>query len=287
MFTLVIMKFLKFVAILVVIFCTWRCNLSNNDSRFSFRQILQASDICLLEDKIQKESMHLLLISYGSFALEHKSGEGLFCGWFQIFVICTRNSNARFWSAWMRGLRQYWTKSSITPISKEESVWRNKRPRNRTVSLAADRLLCWSAIISGPQQLGRIFCWSITKIPSNDILEGWGWSAGRTVTRMGPVLTRQLLAQVGEESAPMEDGEGREDKSVQEHRPEIYPPNCLSHNSPAKRWPYRFSSRGTPGSSILDNDLSHLCRGRRIQMSGHSDFGIFNNLWTSSIFTWV
>ena len=32
------------------------------------------------------------------------------------------------------------------------------------------------------------------------------------------------------------------------------------------------------GPSILDHDLGHLCRGRRIQMSGHSDFGIFNNL---------
>ena len=37
-------------------------------------------------------------------------------------------------------------------------------------------------------------------------------------------------------------------------------------------------SRGTTGSSILDHDLGHLCRGRRIQMSGHSDFGIFSNL---------
>ena len=51
--------------------------------------------------------------------------------------------------------------------------------------------------------------------------------------------------------------------------------NCLSHNSPAKGWPYRFLSRGMTGSSILDHDLGHLCRCRRIQMSGHSDFGIF------------
>ena len=29
--------------------------------------------------------------------------------------------------------------------------------------------------------------------------------------------------------------------------------------------PYRFLSRGTTGSSILDQDLSHLCRGRGIQ----------------------
>ena len=33
--------------------------------------------------------------------------------------------------------------------------------------------------------------------------------------------------------------------------------------------------------------LANLCRGRRIQMSRHSDLGIFNNLWASSIFTWV
>ena len=63
--------------------------------------------------------------------------------------------------------------------------------------------------------------------------------------------------------------------------------NCLSHNSPAKGWPYRFRSRGTTGSSILDHDFGHLWRGGRIQMSGHSDLGIFNNLWASSMFTWV
>ena len=53
--------------------------------------------------------------------------------------------------------------------------------------------------------------------------------------------------------------------------------NCLSHNSPAKGWPKRFRSRRTTGSSILYHDFGHLCFGRRIQMSGHSDFGIFNN----------
>ena len=46
-------------------------------------------------------------------------------------------------------------------------------------------------------------------------------------------------------------------------------------------------SRGTTGSSILDHDLGHLCRGRRIQMSGHSDLGIFNNLRASSILNLV
>ena len=35
--------------------------------------------------------------------------------------------------------------------------------------------------------------------------------------------------------------------------------NCLSHDSPAKVWPYRFLSRGTTGSSIQDHDLGHFC----------------------------
>ena len=49
----------------------------------------------------------------------------------------------------MQGLRQHWTQSSIVPILKEESVWRNKRLRSRTVSFAADRVLAWSTITSG------------------------------------------------------------------------------------------------------------------------------------------
>ena len=45
------------------------------------------------------------------------------------------------------------------PSSKGESVWRNKRPRSRTVSFAADRLLTWSTSTSGslePTILSRI-----------------------------------------------------------------------------------------------------------------------------------
>ena len=59
----------------------------------------------------------------------------------------------------MRGLLQHWTESSIILTSKEESVWRNKRPRSRTVSFAEDRLLTWSTSTSGslePTILSRI-----------------------------------------------------------------------------------------------------------------------------------
>ena len=62
---------------------------------------------------------------------------------------------------------------------------------------------------------------------------------------------------------------------------------AFSHTNPVKFWPYGFRSRGTTESSILDHDSGLSCRGRRNQLSGHSDFGTFNNLWASSIFTWV
>ena len=38
---------------------------------------------------------------------------------------------------------------------------------------------------------------------------------------------------------------------------------------------------------MLDQEFGHLCFGRRIQISGHSDFGIFNNVGASSILTRV
>ena len=63
--------------------------------------------------------------------------------------------------------------------------------------------------------------------------------------------------------------------------------NCRSYNSPAKGWPYRFRSRRTLGSSILVHDFGHLCFCKRFQISGHSDFGIFNNVGASSTLTCV
>ena len=38
---------------------------------------------------------------------------------------------------------------------------------------------------------------------------------------------------------------------------------------------------------MLAHEFAHLCRGRRIRISGHCDFGILSNLGASSIFTWV
>ena len=46
------------------------------DFRSSFRQILLASNVRLLEDKIQDRGMYLFTISYGSYAVDQRSGDG-------------------------------------------------------------------------------------------------------------------------------------------------------------------------------------------------------------------
>ena len=63
--------------------------------------------------------------------------------------------------------------------------------------------------------------------------------------------------------------------------------NGHSHSNPAKGCPYKFRSRSTMGSSILSHDFGHLCRGRRIRTSGHSDFGILSNFGASFKISWV
>ena len=53
----------------------------------SFWQVPYASNLCLLEDKIQNRGMYLFTISYGSNAMDQGSGVGWFSGWIEIFVI--------------------------------------------------------------------------------------------------------------------------------------------------------------------------------------------------------
>ena len=46
----------------------------------SFRQVPHASHVCLLEDKVQDRGMYLCTISYGSDAMDQRSGVGCFSG---------------------------------------------------------------------------------------------------------------------------------------------------------------------------------------------------------------
>ena len=57
----------------------------------------------------------------------------------------------------MRGLLQHCTKSSIIPISKGKSVWKNKKAQKRTVSLEVDRD-CLLDLQTIPGHWNRWFC---------------------------------------------------------------------------------------------------------------------------------
>ena len=46
------------------------------------RQIPYTNNVCLLEDEIQDWGMYLFTICYGSYALDQRSGDGWFSGWF-------------------------------------------------------------------------------------------------------------------------------------------------------------------------------------------------------------
>ena len=106
-----------------------------------FWQVPYTSNLCLLEDKVQDRGMYLFTISYGSDAMDQGSGAGWFSGWILDLRHLLVVFQCRILKYLMRGLLRHWIKSFIILTSKEESVWRNKRPKNRTVSFVEDRSL--------------------------------------------------------------------------------------------------------------------------------------------------
>ena len=106
----------------------------------------------LEKDKLQNWGMYLFTISYGCYALDQGSANFWFSAWFDVFVINKEEFRCQISKCSMRGLLQHWTESSTIFTSKEESVWRNKRPRSRTVSFVTSRLLTWSMSTSGSQE---------------------------------------------------------------------------------------------------------------------------------------
>ena len=61
----------------------------------SLWQVPYTSNVCLLEDKVQDRGMYLFAISYGSNAMDQRSGVGWFSGWIKIFVIYSWYFNAK------------------------------------------------------------------------------------------------------------------------------------------------------------------------------------------------
>ena len=55
--------------------------------------------------------------------------------------------NAEFWSTWCEDCFSVEQNHPWFSFQKKNQVWRNRRPRSRTVSFVADRLLTWSTIL--------------------------------------------------------------------------------------------------------------------------------------------
>ena len=78
----------------------WGRPTTSADFGSSFWQVPYTSYVCVLEDKVQDRGLHLFTISYGSDAMDERSGVGWFSGWIEIFVIYSWYFNAEFWSTW-------------------------------------------------------------------------------------------------------------------------------------------------------------------------------------------
>ena len=66
-------------------------------SDLHFDKFPNPNNICLLEVKIQNWGMYLITISYGSYAMDQRSGVGWISGLSEIFTFYQRNSWSRLW----------------------------------------------------------------------------------------------------------------------------------------------------------------------------------------------
>ena len=126
----------------------------------------------------------MLTISYGSYAMDQRSGDGWFSGWIKIFAFYQRNSRTRLLSCSTREMLQHWTKSSRISASRKRSVWRKWKlliyeyfrvtGANDSGEIDADLftvVLRNDDIQEFDSKWDEILL-SMTQIPSDDILEG-------------------------------------------------------------------------------------------------------------------
>ena len=130
--------------------------------------------------------MQLFAISYESDAIDQKSGDGWFSGWFKIFVINKRHSNAEFWSTWCEDCFKKKNQSGGIKrpkagrfLSRKTDCLRDlwKLPGHRSQRFCRElcrrnSLLVFDMMIFKDSiQSGTEFLISMTKIPHDDISE--------------------------------------------------------------------------------------------------------------------
>ena len=97
----------------------------------SLWQTPYTNNICLLEDKIQNWGMYLFTISYGSYAVDQRSGNGWISGWSQIFALYQRNSWSRLWVTWRENCFNTEQKHPEYPLQEKGQSGGNERSKRR------------------------------------------------------------------------------------------------------------------------------------------------------------
>ena len=111
---------------------------------------------------IQNWGVYMFTISYRSYDVDQRSGDGWFSGWSEVFVFCERNSNARCWSArfeFSAPIRIIHNTQFRRKASLEE-----QKTLERTVCFVEEWSFAWSTSNSGslePMTLSRKLCRTI------------------------------------------------------------------------------------------------------------------------------
>ena len=161
----------------------------------SLLQIPYSNNIFLLEDKIPDWGMYLFTISYGSYAMDQRSGDGRISGWSQIFAFYHRNSWAKLWGT--RREKFFSTEQNHTeyPLQEKgqsggkESSQRRPLPPRKTDRLPDLRELPghWS------QRFCRELCGPIYSCSSNDDIQEFDSKLAEILLSMTQIPSDDIL----------------------------------------------------------------------------------------------
>ena len=98
---------------------------------FHFDKFRTPATFACWEDKVQDRGMFSFAISYGKNAMDQRSGDGWFSGWFKIFVIFSGVFQCRIWSTWWEDCVSTEPNHQQFSLQRKNQSGEKKRPRSR------------------------------------------------------------------------------------------------------------------------------------------------------------
>ena len=120
--------------------------------------------------------MYLFTISYGSHAVDQRSGDGWISGWSQIFALYQRNSWTRFWGSRRENCSSTEPNHPLYLLQEKGQSWGNESSKRRPLPpRKTDRLPDLRVL---PGQWGQWFCRELCR-PSYSCSSKWWYSGIR------------------------------------------------------------------------------------------------------------